>query len=130
MKIQSQGRFFYVELPNGQILAKYDYDELLMNINKLGFDIDKNQNESITLDGKNHYFLCSWNGTECVQIHTKETLIKEYKDTNLFDGNDWGHGHFYGSTFLELLDDLIENNDVLNTYTNDNMSIQYIKEKE
>ena len=41
MKIQSQGRFFYVELPNGQILAKYDYDELLMNINKLGFDIDK-----------------------------------------------------------------------------------------
>jgi len=41
MKIQSQGRFFYVELPNGQILAKYDYEELLMNINKLGFDIDK-----------------------------------------------------------------------------------------
>lgn len=41
MKIQSQGRFFYVELPDGQILAKYDYEELLMNINKLGFDIDK-----------------------------------------------------------------------------------------
>ena len=41
MKIHSQGRFFYVELPNGQILAKYDYDELLMNINKLGFNIDK-----------------------------------------------------------------------------------------
>ena len=83
-------------------------------------------NESITLNGKNHYFLCSWNGTECVQIHTKETLIKEYTETNLFDGNDWDHGF----TFLELLDYLIENNDVLNTYTNDNMSIQYIKEKE
>ena len=83
-------------------------------------------NESITLNGKNHYFLCSWNGTECVQIHTKETLIKEYTETNLFDGNDWDNGF----TFLELLDNLIENNDVLNTYTNDNMSIQYIKEKE
>ena len=87
-------------------------------------------NKSITLNGKNHYFLCSWNGTECVQIHTKETLIKEYKDTNLFDGNDWSTWWSSGLSFSELLDCLIENNDVLKTYTNDNMSIQYIKEKQ
>ena len=97
-------------------------------------------NKSITLNGKNHYFLCSWNETECVQIHTKETLIKECKKTNLGEGNDWqtawtGDPNLdkiktSGLSFLELLDWLIENNDVLNTYTNDNMSIQYIKEKE
>jgi hypothetical protein len=55
MKIQSQGRFFYVELPNGQILAKYDYDELLMNINKMGFDIDKDK--TVTLTVEEHQFL-------------------------------------------------------------------------
>ena len=108
----------------------------------------------ITLDGKNHYFLCSWNEiaydtsigdfrvhyTKCVQIHTKETLIKECKKTNLGEGNDWqtawtGDPNLdkiktSGLSFLELLDWLIENNDVLNIYNNDNMSIQYIKEKE
>tara|TARA_R100000541_G_scaffold14140_2_gene23480 strand:- start:19 stop:363 length:345 start_codon:yes stop_codon:yes gene_type:complete len=32
-------------------------------------------------------YYCSWNGGEIIQIHTKETLYEEYKDTNLFDGN-------------------------------------------
>ena len=132
MKIQSQGRFFYVELPNGQILAKYDYDELLMNINKLGFDIDKNQNEnvSITLDGKNNYFLCSWNGTEIIQIHTIETLREEYKETNLFDNNDWSYDHKNDLSVIEVMYSLINNCDVFTIIHNDNMSIQYIKEKE
>lgn len=134
MKIQSQGRFFYVELPNGQILAKYDYDELLMNINKLGFDkvqgIDKNLNESITLDGKNNYFLCSWNGTEIIQIHTIETLREEYKETNLFDNNDWSYDHKNDLSVIEVMYSLINNCDVFTIIRNDNMSIQYIKEKE
>ena len=116
MKIQSQGRFFYVELPNGQILAKYDYDELLMNINKLGFDkvqgIDKNLNESITLDGKNNYFLCSWNGTEIIQIHTIETLREEYKETNLFDNNDWSYDHKNDLSVIEVMYSLINNCDL------------------
>jgi len=38
-----------------------------------------------------HYFLCSWNGTEIVEIHTKESLYEEYNGTNLFDDSelDW-----------------------------------------
>ena len=37
-KVQKHNKFFYYELPDGQIIAKYNYDELLMNIEKLGFD--------------------------------------------------------------------------------------------
>tara|TARA_Y100001938_G_scaffold120204_1_gene166780 strand:+ start:262 stop:450 length:189 start_codon:yes stop_codon:yes gene_type:complete len=38
-KVQKHNKFFYYELPDGQIIAKYNYDELLMNIEKLGFEI-------------------------------------------------------------------------------------------
>lgn len=30
-------------------------------------------------------FLCRWNDGEIVEIHTKESLFEQYKDTNLFD---------------------------------------------
>ena len=33
-------------------------------------------------------YLCSWNGHEIVQIHTKQTLYNDYKDTNLFEVNE------------------------------------------
>ena len=35
------------------------------------------------------YFLCSWNGTEITQIHTKESLIEEYKETGLLEDKGW-----------------------------------------
>ena len=38
-KVQNHNKFFYYELPDGQIVANYNYDELLMNIEKLGFQI-------------------------------------------------------------------------------------------
>ena len=38
-KVQNHNKFFYYELPDGQIVANYNYDELLMNIKKLGFQI-------------------------------------------------------------------------------------------
>jgi len=45
--------------------------------------------ESITMPStKCNIYLCRWNGDEIVQIHTKETLYNEYKDTNLFDNVD------------------------------------------
>lgn len=87
-------------------------------------------NESITLDGKNNYFLCSWNGTEIVQIHTIETLREEYKETNLFDNNDWSYDHKNDLSVIEVMYSLINNCDVFTIIRNDNMSIQYIKEKE
>ena len=87
-------------------------------------------NESITLDGKNNYFLCSWNGTECVQIHTIETLREEYKETNLFDNNDWSYDYEHDLSVIQLMRMLIQSNDVFTIIHNNNMSIQYIKEKE
>jgi len=30
-------------------------------------------------------YLCRWNGNEIVEVHTKETLFENYKDTNLYD---------------------------------------------
>ena len=48
-----------------------------------------NANQSITMPStKCNIYLCRWNGDEIVQIHTKETLYNEYKDTNLFDNVD------------------------------------------
>ena len=42
--------------------------------------------ESINLkEDKEAKYLCSWNSNDIVQIHTKETLWNEYKDSNLFE---------------------------------------------
>ena len=48
-----------------------------------------NLTKSITLKsysaiGDEPIYLCSWNDNEIVQIHSKETLEKEYKETNLW----------------------------------------------
>ena len=45
-----------------------------------------NINQSITIENnKSNIYLCTWNDGDIVQVHTKETLKDEYKDTNLFD---------------------------------------------
>tara|TARA_B100001564_G_C20661209_1_gene681611 strand:- start:2799 stop:3140 length:342 start_codon:yes stop_codon:yes gene_type:complete len=83
------------------------------------------------------YFLCSWNGTEITQIHTKESLIEEYKETGLIEDNDWSWGalgnpqdKWYYGTVIELMDFLIEGVWLFKEYHNDNMTIMYIKTKE
>ena len=96
MKIQSQGRFFYVELPNGQILAKYDYDELLMNINKMGFDIDKDK--TVTLTVEEHQFLVEELGENRSrsqellddEIISNESLVENNYEKK-FEGNIEGY---------------------------------------
>ena len=85
-------------------------------------------NKSITLSNE-HLFLCSWNGTECVQIHTIETLREEYKETNLFDHKSWSYDSEHNLSITELMRLLINSNDVFTINHNENMSIQYIKEK-
>ena len=92
------------------------------------------------------YFLCSWNGTEITQIHTKESLIEEYKKTGLFEdsnesnyANDWRWGYeprtkrrpmCWQGTVIELMDYLIEEVWLFKAYRNDNMTIMYIKLKQ
>ena len=90
--------------------------------------------------GNDDYFLCSWNGTEITQIHTKESLIEEYKETGLLEDKDWSWGApgiprtasnaWYYGTVIELMDFLIEELWLFKEYHNDNMTIMYIKTKQ
>ena len=88
----------------------------------------------------NDYFLCSWNGTEITQIHTKESLIEEYKETGLLEDKDWSWNYArlrngndkktQNGTVTELMDFLIGKAWLFKHYHNDNMMIMYIKTKQ
>nr|BAR27949.1 hypothetical protein [uncultured Mediterranean phage uvMED] len=89
--------------------------------------------ESINLkEDKEVKYLCSWNSNDIVQIHTKETLWNEYKDSNLFDDDDdmlfetLGNGfdNFKIKDYLKLSS---EDDDFLNVnFICDNMEIKRI----
>ena len=88
--------------------------------------------ESINLkEDKEVKYLCSWNSNDIVQIHTKETLWIEYKDSNLFDDNDMlfetlgnGFDNFKIKDYLKLSS---EDDDFLNVnFVCDNMEIKRI----
>jgi hypothetical protein len=75
-------------------------------------------------------FLCSWNGGEIVELHTKQSLREVFGETNLFDGDRDGWGYEIGEllTFEELLEHLErEPLDKGRVFYNDNMTIQRIK---
>jgi hypothetical protein len=93
--------------------------------------------ESITLKTHDNLsneplYLCSWNNNEIVQIHSKETLEKEYKETNLFEddekhfssfSNGFKNYFFTIQKYLEESEDL----DFLNVpFICDNMEITRI----
>ena len=86
--------------------------------------------------GNDDYFLCSWNGTEITQIHTKESLIEEYKETGLLEDKDWDIADPRDwrrgpeTNVIELMDYLIEDKWLFKAYHNDNMMIMYIKTKQ
>tara|TARA_R110000851_G_scaffold93789_1_gene204187 strand:+ start:282 stop:560 length:279 start_codon:yes stop_codon:yes gene_type:complete len=88
--------------------------------------------KSITLKPTTtNIYLCSWNGDAIVQIHTKETLYNEYKDTNLFESGDkYQTFDFESFTNLHELLEVWEekkwdmNNEI---YTEDNFTIRLIK---
>jgi len=79
-------------------------------------------------------YLTTWNGNDIVQIHTKETLYNEYKETNLFDefDDDSQNVYFYlltGERYLlkDYLNKSSEDDDFLNdTFYADNMTIEKI----
>ena len=76
--------------------------------------------KSITLKthnaiGDEPLYLCDWNDGEIVQVHSKETLEKEYAETNLFDDDEkrfsnFTNGFKYSSLtiqdYLELSEDI------------------------
>ena len=74
------------------------------------------------------YFLCSWNGTEITQIHTKESLIEEYKETGLLEDKDWNIKP--ETNVIGLMDYLIEDKWLFEPFYNDNMTIMNIKNKQ
>ena len=81
------------------------------------------QNRDVVKD----YFLCTWNGDEIIELHTKESLWNEYKNSNLFEDDDW----FYENQSLSLthlmsLCVLFEDNTI---HYNDNMTIMYVGSK-
>lgn len=40
---------------------------------------------------KESLYLCTWNGDEIIEIHTLESLRREYGETNLFDEDEFCH---------------------------------------
>lgn len=59
------------------------------------------------LDFNKPQYLCSWD--ETLEVHTRETLLEQYKDTNLFNDdakNDWGFdgNDKYNLSFEQILD--------------------------
>ena len=94
---------------------------------------DSKMKKSINLkENKEVKYLCSWNSNDIVQIHTKETLWNEYKDSNLFDDDDdmlfetLGNG-FDNFKFKDYLKFSSEDNDFLNVnFICDNMDIKRI----
>ena len=92
------------------------------------------------IDFNKPHYLCSWD--ETAQVHTRETLFDEYKDTNLYDDpNDisgmekWSFDENDNLSFVQLLDkfdalfDVGEwhlHKDNAKRVRNDNMIIQRI----
>ena len=58
------------------------------------------------LDFNKIQYLCSWD--DVVEIHTRESLYEQYKDSNLYDddNNDWGFDNDDNCdlTFPQILD--------------------------
>jgi hypothetical protein len=80
-------------------------------------------------------YLCKWNDGEIIEIHSLETLIKEYQGTNLFDpeywhciGKDAEEDYFYEDKqgLRLLLGDMYMNDDFREAIC-DNCSIQRIR---
>jgi hypothetical protein len=79
----------------------------------------------LTGDSRSIY-ACEWNG-DTYEIHTLESLQKEYGETNLFDDEPswYSTAAEQNLTFLEVLEELEAGQ--FNTITNDNMTITILK---
>lgn len=81
----------------------------------------------IVLTGDNRsIYACEWNG-DIHEIHTLESLQKEYGETNLFDDEPtwYSTAAEQDLTFLEVLEELEAGE--YDRITNDNMTITILK---
>ena len=95
------------------------------------------------IDMEKPQYLCTWD--QDAEIHTRESLYEQYKDTNLYSNDAWDNatkwsyeeepGVFTVLSLDALLDKFDEINDVLDCHVsketcpvvrNDNMTIQRI----
>jgi len=104
----------------------------LTEVNKMKHSITLTESED-SKEKKVAKYLTTWNGNDMVQIHTKETLYNEYKETNLFDefDDDSQNVYFFSHDERYLLNDYLnkssEDDDFLgDTYYADNMTIEKI----
>lgn len=84
-------------------------------------------NYPIVLTGDSRsIYACEWD-CEIYEIHTLESLQKEYGETNLFDLEPswYSFSKRENLTFLEVLEDLEQGE--YKTITNDNMTITILK---
>jgi len=92
---------------------------------------------SITLKSQDNesdkpLYLCDWNNGEIVQIHNKETLEKEYGETNLFDDDEkyfsnFSNGFKYHSFTIQDYLEQSKDDDYYNIpFRCDNMTITRI----
>jgi len=82
----------------------------------------------IVLTGDKHsIYACEWNG-DIHEIHTLESLQKEYGGTNLFDDEPswYSFATKQDLTFLEVLEELEAGE--YESITNDNMTITLLKQ--
>lgn len=77
----------------------------------------------ISIDTEEIVYLCQWNGNEIVELHTKDSLWQQYKDTNLFTEPMWIGGKEY---LLEDLYSQLDDNDMFQIMY-DNFSMRRIK---
>lgn len=78
-------------------------------------------------------YLCRWNGNEIVEIHSSDSLFKEYNSTNLYD-KDYKLYNFslMGKAFEMLLEDYLDTSSYHQSYMNadftvDNFTIRRIQ---
>ena len=86
-----------------------------------------------TYNNEEPLFLCRWNDGEIIQVHTKRSLINQYKDTNLFDEDEEKQdleGNTLAVSVLEWIDSMSNVNfewQEHNDFTFDNFTMRRIK---
>ena len=76
----------------------------------------------VSIDTQERVYVCQWNDNEIVEIHTKDSLWQQYKDTNLFTEPIYFGG---SESVLRELYPVID--DYWMQITNDNFTIRRIK---
>jgi hypothetical protein len=104
------------------------YDKADELINKIvTTEYWKNYSEEVKkfIEENDKVFFCEWNG-DIGQIHTEQSMYENYKDTNLYDREEW-YGKQYNFSSYEDFETLVKYAGVEEVNTEDNMMIVRLK---